>query len=110
MTFMHKLSARLARIWSFGLAFLLPPLSQIVDPRHLVEGSCLALLMALWRKRRRALAIKGLSLESGDHRRCRHITLPNGRRMRDRHPCRDVRVPGTRWRIRVALLIVRKIP
>src|SRR5437867_8121518 len=110
MTFMHKLSARLARMWSLGLAFLLPQLPQVVDPRHLVEGACLALLVALWRARRRALAIKGLSLESGDRRLRRYITLPNGRRLRDRHPCRDFRVPSTRWRVRVALLIVHKIP
>jgi hypothetical protein len=106
MTFMHKLSAWLARMWPQGLAFLLPQLPQVVDSRHFVEGTCLALLVALWR----ALAIKGLSLESGDLRRCRHVTLLNGRRMRDRHPCRDFRVPGTRWRVRVALLIVHKIP
>jgi len=103
MTFTHKLSARLARMWPQGLAFLL-------DSRHLVEGICLALLVALWRARRRALAIKWMSLESGDLRRCHHITLPNGRRLRDRHPCRDFRVPRTRLRLRVALLMVRKIP
>ena len=110
MTFMHKLSARLARMWPQGLAFLLPQLPQVVDSRHLVEGTCLALLVALWRARRRALAIKLMSLESGDLRRCHHMTLPNGRRLRDRHPCRDFRVPHTRLRLRVALLIVRKIP
>ncbi len=106
MTFMHNLSARLARMWPSGLAFLLPQLPQVVDSRHLVEGTCLALLVALWR----ALDIKLVSLESGDLRRCRHITLPNGRRMRDRHSCRDFRVPRTRLRLRVALLIVDKIP
>ncbi len=117
MTFKHKLSVRLAllkdapaRMWPPCLGFLLPQLPQVVDSRHLVEGTCLALLVALWRARRRALAIKWLSLESGDLRHCRHISLPSGRRERDRHPCQHFPVPGTRWTLRVTLLAVHKIP
>ena len=116
MTFKHKLSVRLAllkdvlaRVWPQLLAFLLPQLPQL-DSRRLLEGTCLALLVALCRALRRALAIKALSLESGDHRRRCHIALPNGRRQRDRHPCQHFPVPGTRWRLRVTLLSVHKIP
>ncbi len=106
MPFTFKLSQRLARMWPSLLAFLLPQLPQFLDSHHLLEGTCLALLVAL----RRAVAIKALCLESGDCRRRRHIALPNGRRMRDRHPCRDFCVPGTRWTLRVAFLPVHKIP
>ena len=106
MTFKHKLSVRLAllkdalaRVWPQLVAFLLPQLPQFV------EGGCLALLVALWR----ALDFKWWSFEAGDHRCRYHVTLPNGRRMGDRHPCRDFRVLGTRWRVRVALLFVHKV-
>ncbi len=106
MTFKHKLSVRLAllkdalaHVWPQLLAFLLPQLPQFL------EGICLALLVALWR----ALDLKWWSLEGGDHRSRYHITLPNGRRLRDRHPCRDFRVPGTRWKLRVGLLFVHKV-
>ena len=106
MTFKHKLSVRLAllkdalaRVWPQLVAFLLPQLPQFV------EGICLALLVALWR----ALDFKWWSFEAGDHRCRYHVTLPNGRRMRDRHPCRDFPLLGTRWRVRVALLFVHKV-
>jgi len=105
MTFMHKLSARLARMWPSGLAFLLPQLPQVVDSRHFVEGTCLALLVAL----RRAVACKWLCLESGDRRHRRHISFPSGRRLRDRHLCREFFVPGTRLALRIALLQVHKV-
>ena len=115
MTFKHKLSVRLAllndalaRVWPQLLAFLLPQLPQL-DSRRLLEGTCLALLVALGRALRRALAIKVLSLESGDHRRRCHIVLPNGRRQRDRHPCQHFPVPGSRWTLRVTLLSVHKV-
>ena len=113
MTFKHKLSARLAllkdapaRVWPQFLAFSLPQLHQFVDSHRLLEGTCLALLVTLWR----SLDVTWWSLESGDHRCRRHITLPNGRRLRDLHPCRDFFVPRTRWMLRVALLPVHKIP
>jgi len=117
MTFKHKLSVRLAllkdalaRVWPQLLAFWLPQLPQFVHSHRLLEGTCLALLVALCRALRRWLDFTWWSLESGDRRRRCHIALPNGRRERDRHPCQHVPVPGTRWTLRVTLLPVHKIP
>ena len=109
MPFTFKLSQRLARMWERApvlTAFVLPQLHpHLVDFRHLVAGTCLAIFVALCRR----MAFKCLSLESGERRHCRHVTLPRGRRMRDRHPCGCCRVPGTRWVVRVALLPVHKV-
>jgi len=112
MTFKHKLSVRLAllkdapaRMWPSLLAFVLPQLPHVVDSRHLLTGTCLALLFAL----RRAVACTWLCLELGNRRHCRHIALPGGRRLRDRHLCREFFVPGTRVALRIALVHVRKV-
>ena len=89
MTFKHKLSVRLAllkdalaRVWPQLLAFWLPQLPQFVHSHRLLEGTCLALLVALCRALRRWLDFTWWSLESGDRRRRCHIALPNGRRAR----------------------------
>src|SRR5437870_6357284 len=102
MPFTFKLSQRLARMWDGApllAAFLLPQLpQQLLDSHHLLAGIGLATVVAL----RPGLAFTWLCLESGDRRHCRHIVLPGGRRLCDRHLCREFFVPGTRVVLRIA--------